>query len=158
VLLIDEAYTLARSRGEHAGGGDDFGQEAIDTLVKLMEDHRDRLVVIVAGYPDEMARFVGSNPGLASRFPRSIHFPDYTDDELVTIAEGMAVGHGYRFDDAARTRAARAPRADDAREVVRQRAAGPQPVRGGGRPPRVAGGRPTSSRATTRCRCSPRST
>jgi hypothetical protein len=104
VLLIDEAYTLARSRGEHAGGGDDFGQEAIDTLVKLMEDHRDRLVVIVAGYPDEMARFVGSNPGLASRFPRSIHFPDYTDDELVTIAEGMAVGHGYRFDDAARTR------------------------------------------------------
>jgi Cdc6-like AAA superfamily ATPase len=98
VLLIDEAHTLARPRGGAAGGaGDDFGQEAIDTLVKLMEDHRDRLVVIVAGYPEEMARFVGSNPGLASRFPRSIHFPDYTDDELVTIAAAIAAEHGYRF-------------------------------------------------------------
>jgi hypothetical protein len=98
VLLIDEAHTLARPRGGTGGGAaDDFGQEAIDALVKLMEDHRDRLVVIVAGYPEEMARFVGSNPGLASRFPRSIHFPDYNDDELVTIARAIAAEHGYRF-------------------------------------------------------------
>ena len=75
VLFIDEAYALAT---------DDFGQEAIATLVKAMEDHRDELVLIVAGYTDEMATFIDSNPGLSSRF-RTIVFPDYTDDELVAI-------------------------------------------------------------------------
>ena len=94
VLLIDEAYALARS-----DDGRDFGQEAIDTLVKLMEDHRDRLVVIVAGYPDPMAAFIASNPGLASRFPRTIHFPDYGTDELVAIAQQLADRHGYRLAD-----------------------------------------------------------
>ena len=79
MLLIDEAYALARGREE------DFGQEAIDTLVKMVEDHRDDLVVIVAGYPAEMHEFIESNPGLRSRFPRTIDFPDYTDDELVAI-------------------------------------------------------------------------
>ena len=76
VLFIDEAYSLA---------GDQYGDEAIDTLVKEMEDHRDDLVVIVAGYPDPMAVFIAQNPGLASRFRTTIEFADYTDDELVAI-------------------------------------------------------------------------
>jgi Cdc6-like AAA superfamily ATPase len=95
VLLIDEAYALAR------GDGRDFGQEAIDTLVKLMEDHRDDLVVIAAGYLDEMADFVDSNPGLRSRFPKTIEFPDYTDDELVAIFCSMCeTSHYTPTDDA----------------------------------------------------------
>ena len=76
VLLIDEAHALAR--GEER----DFGHEAIDMIVKLMEDHRDDVVLIVAGYPDEMATFLDANPGLRSRFPKTIYFDDYTDDEL----------------------------------------------------------------------------
>ncbi len=89
VLLIDEAYALAR------GGSNDFGMEAIDTLVKLMEDHRDDVVVVAAGYPDEMHVFVESNPGLRSRFPKTIHFPDYTTDELVGIFESMGKKSSY---------------------------------------------------------------
>ncbi|MGH9282457.1 MAG: AAA family ATPase, partial [Acidimicrobiales bacterium] len=89
VLLVDEAYALAR------GDERDFGQEAIDTLVKLIEDHRDELVVIAAGYPDEMADFVDSNPGLRSRFPKTIAFPDYSDDELVAIFRSMATKAAY---------------------------------------------------------------
>lgn len=90
VLLIDEAYGLSRA-------GDAFGQEAIDTLVKLMEDHRDDLVIVVAGYPEEMAGFIASNPGLASRFPRTINFPDYTDDELVAIFGRLCDDNSYRL-------------------------------------------------------------
>ena len=89
VLLIDEAYALAR------GGDNDFGLEAIDTIVKLMEDRRDRLVLIVAGYPEEMTSFIQANPGLRSRFPKTIHFPDYTDDELVAIFRSMAERNHY---------------------------------------------------------------
>jgi hypothetical protein len=89
VLLIDEAYALAR------GGERDFGLEAIDTLVKLIEDHRDNIVVIVAGYPDEMHVFVESNPGLRSRLPKTISFPDYTTDELVRIFESICAKHSY---------------------------------------------------------------
>lgn len=95
VLLIDEAYAL--SRGEER----DYGREAIDTLVKLMEDHRDRLVVIVTGYPREMTTFIETNPGLRSRFPRTIHFPDFSDEELIAIAHHTAAAGGYRFDDGA---------------------------------------------------------
>jgi energy-coupling factor transporter ATP-binding protein EcfA2 len=83
VLLVDEAHALARGR-EH-----DFGHEAIDMVVKLMEDHRDEVVLIVAGYPDEMAVFLDANPGLRSRFPKTIYFEDYTDDELVAIFDLM---------------------------------------------------------------------
>jgi SpoVK/Ycf46/Vps4 family AAA+-type ATPase len=89
ILLIDEAYALAR------GGDNDFGQEAIDTLVKLIEDHRDDVVVIAAGYPEEMHEFIESNPGLRSRFPKTIHFPDYTDDELVAIFQSMCRQASY---------------------------------------------------------------
>jgi Cdc6-like AAA superfamily ATPase len=83
VLLIDEAHALAR------GADTDFGHEAIDMIVKLMEDHRDDVVVVVAGYPDEMAVFLDANPGLRSRFPKTIFFPDYTDAELASIFDGM---------------------------------------------------------------------
>jgi SpoVK/Ycf46/Vps4 family AAA+-type ATPase len=96
VLLIDEAYSLAR------GGANDFGREAIDTVVKLVEDRRDRLVVILAGYPDEMAELVEANPGMRSRFPRTIHFPDYDDDELVAIVEALGAKGRYALDDGAR--------------------------------------------------------
>ena len=84
VLFIDEAYALAR------GDTQDFGEEAVATLVKLMEDHRDDLVVIVAGYPDEMRTFIDSNPGLRSRFTHYVDFPDYSTDELVRIFGAIA--------------------------------------------------------------------
>ncbi|MFF9401959.1 MULTISPECIES: right-handed parallel beta-helix repeat-containing protein [unclassified Streptomyces] len=100
VLFIDEAYTLLSDGG---GSGADFGREAIDTLVKLMEDHRDDVVVVAAGYPKEMTGFLASNPGLASRFTRNVEFTDYTSDELVTIVERMCTGHHYELDAAART-------------------------------------------------------
>lgn len=79
ILFIDEAYTLS------AGGQGDFGQEAINTLLKRMEDDRDRLVVILAGYSNEIKQFIGSNPGLESRFNRYIHFEDYSVNELMDI-------------------------------------------------------------------------
>ena len=79
VLFIDEAYAL------NGGGANDFGQEAIDTLLKAMEDHRDDLVVIVAGYDGLMDEFIHSNPGLESRFNRFLHFADYTAEELLAI-------------------------------------------------------------------------
>ncbi|SFD55464.1 AAA family ATPase [Streptomyces aidingensis] len=97
VLFIDEAYALTPQ-----GIGQDFGQEAIATLVKLMEDHRDEVVVIAAGYPDDMERFIDSNPGLASRFTRTLRFADYADDELVRIVEHHARRHQYELSEAAR--------------------------------------------------------
>ncbi len=89
VLFIDEAYALANNTSN------DFGGEALDTLVKLMEDHRNDLVVIVAGYTDEMRNFLKSNTGLVSRFNRFITFPDYSDDELCEIMKGMAKKNGF---------------------------------------------------------------
>lgn len=98
VLFIDEAYTLSAGSG---GSGPDFGQEAIDALMKMMEDHRDELVVIVAGYSELMDKFLASNPGLASRFTRTIEFPNYSVEELVTIASNLCGGHYYDLTDEA---------------------------------------------------------
>ncbi|MFF3004964.1 right-handed parallel beta-helix repeat-containing protein [Kitasatospora sp. NPDC057940] len=99
VLFIDEAYTLSAGSG---GTGPDFGREAIDTIVKLMEDHREDLVVIVAGYENEIRDFLASNPGLASRFSRTVEFQNYSVDELTTIVEHAAGGHGYELADGTR--------------------------------------------------------
>ena len=95
VLLVDEAYALVR------GGGNDFGREAIDTVVKLVEDRRDRLVVIMAGYPEEMDELVAANPGLRSRFPKTIVFDDYSTDDLLAIFASMGEKNGYACDDEA---------------------------------------------------------
>ncbi|MBR3231485.1 MAG: AAA family ATPase [Lachnospiraceae bacterium] len=97
ILFIDEAYTLARSEG-----GNDFGQEAIDTILKAMEDHRDDFVVIVAGYTDLMQKFINSNPGLKSRFNKYIEFPDYTAEELIAIFDMRCNKYGYVFTPEAR--------------------------------------------------------
>lgn len=96
VLFIDEAYAL------NGGGENDFGQEAIDTILKAMEDHRDDLVVIVAGYDGLMERFIHSNPGLESRFNRYLHFDDYNVDEMLAIFEMQCRKGCYELDEAAR--------------------------------------------------------
>ena len=93
ILFVDEAYALART------GTQDFGKEAIETLLKMMEDHRDELVVIVAGYVAEMDEFIHSNPGLASRFNRYIRFPDYTPAELLEIFLKFCSSHSYVLSD-----------------------------------------------------------
>ena len=91
ILFIDEAYSLAR------GGEKDFGKEDIDTLVKAMEDYKDNLIVILAGYKDEMEWFLQTNPGLRSRFPIQIQFNDYSVDELMEIAKMMVEKRQYKF-------------------------------------------------------------
>lgn len=91
ILFIDEAYSLTKNRNEN-----DYGYEAVDTLLKAMEDHRDDLVVIVAGYPDLMEEFLNSNPGLRSRFNKFIHFEDYNADELMGIFKSLCEKSGYR--------------------------------------------------------------
>ena len=96
VLFIDEAYALT-NRGEN-----DYGAEAVDTLLKAMEDHRDDLIVIVAGYIEPMEKFLHSNPGLESRFNRFIDFPDYTLDELMGIFDMRMNKAGYTMGDEAR--------------------------------------------------------
>ena len=98
VLLIDEAYALAR------GGENDFGREAIDTIVKLIEDRRNSVVVIAAGYTDEMGAFIDATPGLRSRFPKTIAFPDYSTDELWSIFRHLGDEGGYRCDAEAETK------------------------------------------------------
>ena len=103
VLFIDEAYALT----PEGGGGQDFGREAVDTIVKAMEDHREELVVIVAGYTEPMQRFIASNPGLKSRFGRTIQFPDYSPEDMVDIFDTMLETDGYQLEDAARAKAYR---------------------------------------------------
>ena len=95
VLFIDEAYSLYRGRD------DSFGLEAIDTLVKGIEDNRDNLIVILAGYSKEMEQFLTSNSGLKSRFPNVINFPDYTGEELLKISQSIAKSKGYTIDEGA---------------------------------------------------------
>ena len=102
ILFIDEAYSLAPERSEN-----DFGQEAIDTILKAMEDHRDDFVVIVAGYDNLMPRFIDSNPGLKSRFNKYIFFPDYNEEELFLIFKSFLQKNDYVID-------------DDAAELVKQ--------------------------------------
>ena len=99
VLFIDEAYSLIPPDSHR-----DFGVEAVATLLKLMEDRRDEVVVIVAGYPLEMERFLASNPGLASRFPKTLTFTDYDDDELAEIFRLIAEKQGFRLADGALAR------------------------------------------------------
>ena len=96
VLFVDEAYALWQN-----GNQDQYGSEAISTLLKAMEDHRDRLAVIVAGYSAPMRSFLGANPGLQSRFNRFLHFDDYSPEELMTIFQGMAEKNGYMITDEA---------------------------------------------------------
>ncbi len=98
MLFIDEAYTLAR------GSENDFGREAIDQIVKLMEDRRDRVVLVVAGYPAEMEQFLGTNPGLRSRFPTVIDFPDYSTDQLMEIVDSIGEKQRYELTDEGRAR------------------------------------------------------
>ena len=93
VLFIDEAYALAPAEARI-----DFGPEAVETLLKRMEDYRHRLIVIVAGYPELMERFLTSNPGLRSRFTHEINFPDYTTEELVAITRKLATDNSYELD------------------------------------------------------------
>ena len=134
VLFIDEAYSLA---------GDQYGTEAVDTLVKEMEDKRDDLVLIVAGYPDPMVVFIAQNPGLASRFRTTIEFADYTDEELLAIFLRLAESADYDVPEEARERFVAILSSHPARSVVRQRPVRPQP----------AGRRHRAARlATTRCR------
>ena len=101
VLFIDEAYALVSP-----DTGNDYGSEAVDTLVKMMEDHRDDLVVIVAGYPDEMQQFLRSNTGLISRFNKFIAFEDYTDRQLLDILCVMAADAGFAVEQGALDRLA----------------------------------------------------
>lgn len=100
ILFVDEAYTLTVNKGEG-----DFGQEAVDTLLKAMEDNRSELIVIVAGYTDLMEQFLSSNPGLRSRFSNFIYFDDYTADELMDILHGMLEKQEYTLSEAAETKA-----------------------------------------------------
>src|SRR5579871_2346007 len=95
ILFIDEAYTLAGTPGSSG----DFGREAIDALLKFMEDNRDRIMVIVAGYPNEMRRFMDTNPGLAGRFTKTIDFPRYNADDLCEILRRMASKQHFSLPD-----------------------------------------------------------
>ena len=144
VLFIDEAYALTP-----ADSGRDYGHEAIAELLKLMEEHRADLVVIVAGYEGPMLRFLDFNPGLASRFPRVLRFPDYTDDELVAIFEVMAADAGFALGEGVLDAVRRTLPHGRPRRVLRQRPPDAQPPGPRHRPAGPAHrprGRPAESR------------
>jgi len=101
VLFIDEAYALQPAQEN------DFGREAIDTLLKMMEDHRSDLVVVAAGYPEPMQRFLGANPGLQSRFNKQIEFEDYTPPQLLDIFRALCRANDYRLSDPAEAKLTR---------------------------------------------------
>ena len=132
VLFIDEAYGLVGSDGD-----DPFGREAVQTLLKRAEDDRKELSVVLAGYPNEMRDLLAANPGLESRFSRTIHFPDYEPLELCEIFGGLMEKHHYRLSQAGRVAARRARRA------LRQRPRGAEPLRTGD----PADGQPAGERA-----------
>lgn len=112
ILFVDEAYSLAR------GGEKDFGKEAIDTLVKEMEDNRNKFILILAGYKYEMEYFLNTNPGLRSRFPIQIDFPDYTIDELIQIAEVIVKSRQYKLTESAKRKLMKILiRDDNSREI-----------------------------------------
>ena len=139
VLFIDEAYYLYRPENER-----DYGQEAIEILLQEMENHRDDLVVILAGYKDRMERFFRSNPGLSSRIAHHIEFPDYTSAELFAIAQLMLEQLQYRLSPEAIVGSSRIHRAAASSAALRQRALDPQRARprppAAGEPPARQGG------------------
>ena len=146
VLFIDEAYYLYRQENER-----DYGQEAIEILLQVMENNRDDLVVILAGYADKMDRFFHSNPGFRSRVAHHIDFPDYDDAELLAIGEKMLAALNYRLTPEARRRLPNISRCGAA-AALRQRALDPQRARpraaAPGQPPvrrRRAGSRPRAA-------------
>ena len=136
VLFIDEAYALSRP-----GADGDFGPEAVAELLKRMEDDRERLAVIIAGYPDEIEAFLATNPGFASRFGETLTFEDFTPAELAEIFErSFCLPTDYRLSEPARAELARITRraARRARPLVRERAHDAQPVRRRDRAPGAA--------------------
>ena len=147
VLFIDEAYSLA---------GDQYGQESVDTLVKEMEDRRDDLVLIVAGYPDPMAIFIAQNPGLASRFRTTIEFADYTEDELVQHPERDGQSSGLRPRRRMRGTFYRHPCYDSAWSHVRQRKICTEYVGGGDRQACLASARCRRADRRTATKADPR--
>ncbi len=124
VLFIDEAYYLYKPDNER-----DYGQEAIEILLQVMENHRDDLVVILAGYADRMDNFFKSNPGFRSRIAHHIEFPDYSDEELLRISQAMLAANEYRFDPAGRGGHARLYRRAPGAAAFRQRPLDPQCAR-----------------------------
>ena len=142
VLFIDEAYSLAVAEDRL-----DFGSEAIETLLKRMEDYRHRLVVIVAGYPRLMNRFLDSNPGLRSRFSREIDFPDYSTDELLAITAKFLAENEYRLGEGAAETLRRVLPKPERQRGLRQRPLCPHALRAGAERPGAAARARRGSRA-----------
>ncbi len=158
VLFIDEAYYLYRPENER-----DYGQEAIEILLQVMENQRDDLVVIFAGYAERMDKFFRANPGFRSRIAHHIDFPDYSDEELMSIAEMMLTSLSYHFDATARSLSAITLRRDANSRIspTRVRSATPSTGCGCARPTPIRAPRPCHARRSdddlcAGCACQPR--